>query len=254
MATRFCLSHAWPGPRCLLLSPWEQKGNVGAWEAPALPGKPWGPAGVLGEAQGGPDVSPQALPDPAQHRNGPGSIPSTQSWAQPLLPPGLLLPAVQPWHCQPWGSSSSPLLLLELPQLRWVCVTPQAQPALQRGSKPYSTTARHPAQAWRGWGQRGVHVINIKSATKKRHILYIFDPYTQEHNIHRTPRRSGDLVRRFLRDVAPLPAPPLCLPHSCVGPYSQNISHQEWHQAGTVTAGVWMERSAPPCLPWGEVG
>lgn len=125
-------------------------------------------------------------------------------------------------------------------------------------------TLQHHSQAsfsvWRGWGEEGVHVINIKSATKRRHILYIFDPYTQEHNIHRTPRRSGDIVRRFLRDVAPLPAPPPCLPHTLGG--AVLTEHQSpkvprgWHVSSQVC--VWMEWSWPPsclpCCPGGEVG
>lgn len=132
-------------------------------------------------------------------------------------------------------------------------------PHLQRGSKPYNTTARHPSWVWRGGGEQGVHVINIKSATKRRHILYIFDPYTQEHNIHRTPRRSGDAVRRFLRDVAPLPTPSPCLPHTLDG--AVLTEHQSpkvppsWHVSFQVCVdGVVVAPVAPAPLPWGEVG
>lgn len=246
---------------------------------------PGGPAGVLGEAQGGPGLSPQALPDPAQHRGAahgrewPWKHPqllevkhSQQGQPQggcggqqgePLLLPGLLLAGVQPWHSPALqGLGALPALQLSpasagsshsstAQTLRCVCVTPRAEPALQRGSKPYNTTARHLSQAWRGWGEQGVHVINIKSATKKRHILYIFDPYTQEHNIHRTPWRSGDVVRRFLRDVAPLPAPPLCLPHSWMGLYSQNISHQSSTRLAHGMAGVcgWSARGPRRACP-----
>lgn len=84
-------------------------------------------------------------------------------------------------------------------------------PHLWRGPKPGDAVPRQPSQAWRGWGEQGVHVINIKSlsATNRRRILYIFDPYTQEHNIHRTPRRSGGLCKGVLGGAVPLPAPPV---------------------------------------------
>lgn len=49
----------------------------------------------------------------------------------------------------------------------------------------------------------------IISATNKGRILYIFDPYTQEHNIHRTPRRSGGFARSFQRSP--------CCPHAARG-------------------------------------
>lgn len=58
----------------------------------------------------------------------------------------------------------------------------------------------------------------------------------------------------FLRDVAPLPAPPLCLPHSWMGLYSQNISHQQFHQAGIAGGCAWSARGpvVPALLPWGR--
>lgn len=86
MATRFCLSHAWPGPHCLLLSPQEQKGNVEAWEAPALPGKPCWPSRSSGRSPGRPSSVPSGPPScrgAATEGNGPGSIPSTHSRASP---------------------------------------------------------------------------------------------------------------------------------------------------------------------------
>lgn len=300
---RYCLEFYWQQglarPHCLLLSPLgteREGGGLGAssparkaqqecWERPRVaqvcPLRPSqrccpreGVALEASPAAGGNSTHSRASPREAV---GDSRDSCPGCWAQPLLLPGLLLAAVQPWHSPTLQGPGAlpalqPLWLQQLSPaaagsshsspaqtLRCVCVTPRAEPALQRGSKPYNTTARHPSQAWRGWGEQGVHVINIKSATKKRHILYIFDPYTQEHNIHRTPRRSGDVVRRFLRDVAPLPAPPLCLPHSWVGLYSQNISHQKFHQAGTRHCRcVWMECSWPPpclpCCPGGEVG
>lgn len=152
MATRFCLSHAWPGPRCLLLSP---PGNrKGMWRPGSLQPcqeSPGGPAGVLGEAQDGPSLSPQALPDPARHRgaahrrrwpwNHPQLLELTAPTAGPApgrlwgtagraalaagdghsaleCSPGTALPCRARGHCQPCspcGSTGSPLLLLGAP-------------------------------------------------------------------------------------------------------------------------------------------
>lgn len=228
MATRFCLSHAWPGPHCLLLSPGNRKGT---WrpgrlqpcqESPGRPSSvPSGPPSSRGAAHGRerPWKHPQH-PQQGQPQGGCGGQQGELPWAQPLLlqdcsslqgSPGTASPAAPGAPAAlPCSAGSSQLLQCPNPEM-CLCHT-SGRASTAGGSKPYNTTARHPSQAWRGWGEQGVHVINIKSATKKRHILYIFDPYTQEHNIHRTPRRSGDVVRRFLRDVAPLPAPPLCLP------------------------------------------
>lgn len=280
---RYCLEFYWQqGSACLmpglgLTACFPPRNRKGMWRPGRLQPcqeSPAGPAGALGEAQGGPALSPQALPaaevlpwkgtaleaSPAPTAGpAPGRLWGTAGraalgaghshWCCRTAPPcraALALPALQPLGLQ----QLSPALLgapssSSAQALRCVCVTPRAQPALHGGSKPYSTTARHPSQAWRGWGEQGVHVINIKSATKKRHILYIFDPYTQEHNIHRTPRRSGDVVRRFLRDVAPLPAPPLCLPVP--------TEHQSpevppgWHTALQVgVGGVLVPRRACP--------
>lgn len=326
LATRFCLSHAWPQPHCLLLSPqWQQKGKVEAlgassparqglvaqqecWEkarvAQTHPLMPF-PIQPMAQHRGSAHGREWSMKHPqmseltarAAHRDAGGQHQSCPGcWAQPLLHPGLLLPAVQPQHspalqgpgrhcqhCTPCVSSglslapagSCHLLHCPKPEMCFCHTSGRAStartrqdrnlqlwnhPPLQRGSKPYTTTARHPSQVWRGWGGQGVHVINIKSATKRRHILYIFDPYTQEHNIHRTPRRSGDVVRRFLRDVVPLPAPPLCLPHTLHGavltqhqspkvpPSWQHVSFQ------VCVDGVVVAPWCLPCCPGGEVG
>lgn len=98
-------------------------------------------------------------------------------------------------------------------------------PHLWRGPKPGNAVPRQPSQAWRGWGEQGVHVINIKSlsATNRRRILYIFDPYTQEHNIHRTPRRSGGFARGVWEVLFPCQPPP-CLPPAPEGGCTDSTS------------------------------
>lgn len=266
---------------CCFLPP----GNrMGTWRPGSLQPcqeSPGGPAGVLGEAQGGPSLSPQSLPDPARHRGrkwpwnhpqlleltAPTAGPARALWgtagraalaagdshcciqdcSSPECSPGTALPCRARGHCQPCspcGSSrlspapagSSRLLHCPDPEPCLCHTSGRASTAgtprgrnVQRGSKPYNTTARHPSEAWRGRGEQGVHVINIKSATKRRHILYIFDPYTQEHNIHRTPRSSGDVVRRFLRDAAPLRALPTagwgCTHRTSVTKSSTGLAH-----------------------------
>lgn len=130
-------------------------------------------------------------------------------------------------------------------------------PHLWKGPKPCDAVPRQPSQAWRGWGEQGVHVINIKSlsATNRRRILYIFDPYTQEHNIHRTPRRSGGFARGFREVLFPC-QPPCASPPRRRGLYRQHISHQKSRQAGAHHSNrAWMEWSPPAVpapLPWGR--
>lgn len=127
----------------------------------------------------------------------------------------------------------------------------QNAPHLWRGPKPYDAVPRQPSQAWRGRGEQGLQVINIKSlsATNRRRILYIFDPYTQEHNIHRTPQRSGGFARGFWEMLFPC-QPPSCLPPRRRGLYRQHISHQKSRQAGAYHLNrAWMEWSPPPPCP-----
>lgn len=188
MAIRFCLSHTWPQPQSLLLSPhWEQKGNLEG----------------LGETQDGPDLSPHPLPNAAQgtaqwewpmetspavcwseQHPQQGTQSYTGYWGQPLLHPGLFFPGVLSQHSPalqgttgPVCPMGSPLLLLGAPisspaqTLRCFCHTsgrastartPQGgnlqlwnTPHLQRDSKPCNTTARHPSQCGEDGEKRG---------------------------------------------------------------------------------------------------